>query len=277
MVRTVAATRYVTPMREGGSLPALLEADDDGMYVVKLRGGGHGTRALVAELAVGELARALGLRVPELVLVQLDEAISRAEPDPEIQELLAASAGLNVGLDFLPGALAFDPVDDGSPDAATAADVVWLDSLVVNIDRATQNPNIVTWHGDAVLIDHGAALYVHSNWHEPEQSARQPFDLVERHVLLDRAESIERADERLAPRVTRELLERVFALVPDDLLVDDVLGREPAATRAAYVDWLCLRTADDVRAVWVARAEQARLAAHAAGGSSAELVRGKRA
>lgn len=263
-------------MREGGSLPALLEADDDGMYVVKLRGGGHGSRALVAELAVGELARALGFRVPELVLVDLAEVISHAEPDPEIQELLAKSAGINVGLDFLPGSLAFDPVEDADPGADRAAEIVWFDSFVVNIDRAAQNPNIVSWHGESVLIDHGAALYVHSNWHQPEESAKQAFDLVTRHVLLDRASSIKDADARLASKVTREVIEQVFAAVPDTLLEEDVLGRTPSETRAGYVDWLCARMADDVRPIWVARAESARQDAIAAGGSSAELVRGKR-
>jgi hypothetical protein len=259
MVRRIAATRYVTPLREGGSLPAIVEADDDGLYVLKFRAAGHGARALVAELAVGELARRLDLPVPELVLVDVDAGLGRAEPDSEIRELVTGSVGTNVALDYLPGAVTFDPVGDSLPDADLAARIVWLDSLVVNIDRAPQNPNLLTWHGAPWLIDHGAALYVHSNWRDPENTARQRFELVSQHVLLPRASSILDADTALAPRVTRELLEEVFALVPDDLLVEDVLGREPAEVRAAYVDWLLLRLA--ARDGWLDEAEASRLAA----------------
>src|SRR5215510_9496577 len=159
-VRTVTATRYVTPLREGGSLPALVEADDDGLYVLKFRGAGQGPKALVAEVVAGELARSLGLPVPELVLVELDPAIGRAEPDPEIQDLLLASAGTNLGVDFLPGALPFSPAAGPAPDPGFAADVVWLDALVTNVDRTAQNPNLLWWHRRLWLIDHGAALYL---------------------------------------------------------------------------------------------------------------------
>ena len=160
-VRNVAATRYVTPLREGGSLPALVEADDDGLYVLKFRGAGQGPKALVAEVVVGQLARALGFPVPELVLLELDATIGRAEPDPEIQDLLLASDGLNLGVDFLPGALPFSPAAGPGPEPNFAADVVWLDALATNVDRTPQNPNLLWWHGRLWLIDHGAALYFH--------------------------------------------------------------------------------------------------------------------
>ena len=173
-VRTVKATRYVTPLREGGSLPGLVEADDDGLYVLKFRGAGQGPKALVAEVVVGELARALGFPVPELVLLELDPAIGRAEPDPEIQDLLLASEGVNLGVDFLPGSLPFSPAAGLEPDPDFAADVVWLDALVTNIDRTPQNPNLLEWHRRIWLIDHGAALY----WHHtalPADPARRSF------------------------------------------------------------------------------------------------------
>lgn len=212
-MRTITATRYVTPLREGGSMPGLVEADDDGLYVLKFRGAGQGPRALVAELVTGELARALGLPVPELVLCELDPRIGVAEPDPEIQELLQASAGLNVALDFLPGSLAF--TDPGSVDPALAADIVWLDSLVMNVDRTPRNPNLLRWHGATWLIDHGAAFYRHHrDDSDPEALAAQPFALIREHVLLERAGAIGDAAARLAPLVDEALLTRLGALVP---------------------------------------------------------------
>ncbi len=167
----MSATRYVTPLREGGSLPGLTEADDDGLYVVKFRGAGQGVRALVAEVIVGELARALGLLVPELVAVELDAALGAAEPDPEIQELIVASVGINLGVDFLPGALAYVPGAGFTPDATVAADVVWLDALTTNVDRTPRNPNLLVWHGRMWLIDHGAALYLHHQGLDPVRDA----------------------------------------------------------------------------------------------------------
>ncbi len=214
-MRTIIATRYVTPLREGGSLPALVEADDDGLYVLKLRGAGQGPRALVAELLAGELARALGLPVPELVLCELDPRIATAEPDPEIQELLAASAGLNVGMDFLPGALAFS--DPASIDPAQAADIVWLDSLVMNVDRTPRNPNLLRWHGSTWLIDHGAAFYrQHRQDADPDALADAAFPIVGDHVLLARSGSVLDADTRLRELVDDALLGRLEALVPTD-------------------------------------------------------------
>jgi hypothetical protein len=195
VLRTVTATRYVTPLREGGSLPAIVEADDDGLYVCKFRGAGQGTKALAAEIVAGELARGLGLPVPELVLIELDPALAAAEPDPEIQELIVASAGLNLGMDFLPGSLPYSPQDPPPPELA--ADVVWFDALVTNVDRTPRNPNLLRWHRALWLIDHGAALYAfHAS--DPLARARTPFAAIRDHVLLPAAGSIPAADERLA-------------------------------------------------------------------------------
>lgn len=258
MLRTVTATRYVTPLREGGSLPAIMEADDDGLYVVKFRGAGHGARGIVAELIAGEIARALGLPVPELVFIDVDVALGKAEADPEIQSLVVGSAGVNIAFDFLPGSLTYDPASDAPPSPELAADIVWFDSLVTNIDRMPQNPNLLLWHGKLWLIDHGAALYVHSNWKDPDGTAAQAFAPITHHVLLPVAGSIETADARLASKVTRELLEEILAATPDDWLEDDVLGRPADEVRRAYVDWLLARL--EARATWVAAAEAGRAA-----------------
>lgn len=234
-LRAVAATRYVMPLREGGSMPGLVEADDDGLYVVKFRGAGQGPRALAAEVIVGELGRALGLPVPELVTVEIDPALGRAEPDPEIQELIVASPGANLGVDFLPGALPCSlPAGDG-PDPRLAADVVWFDALTTNVDRTPRNPNLLTWHGRTWLIDHGAALYLQHAGLRPAEHADRPFPQIADHVLLPRAGSIADADARLAPRIDRALLERVVALVPPAWLD----GEAPAT----YVDYLARRLA----------------------------------
>jgi hypothetical protein len=203
-LRSVAATRYVEPLREGGSLPGLMEADDDGLYVAKYRGAGQGPAALVAEVVVGELARRLGLPVPELVTLALPVELARAEPDPEIQDLLYASAGTNLGVDFLPGSLPFTPAAVAEIDPELAADVVWLDALTTNVDRTPRNPNLLLWHDRMWLIDHGAALFLRTGGIDPAE-----------HVLLPYAGSIAEADERLAPRVDRALLEDVARLVPE--------------------------------------------------------------
>jgi HipA-like protein len=209
VLRTVTATRYVTPLREGGSLPAIVEADDDGLYVCKFRGAGQGPKALAAEIVAGELARGLGLPVPELVLVELDPALAAAEPDPEIQELIVASAGLNLGVDFLPGALPYTPTEPPEPELA--ADVVWFDALVTNVDRTPRNPNLLRWHRNLWLIDHGAALYAfHGD--EPLARARGGFAMISQHVLLPAAASIAEADARLAHRADPAA---AAALVPE--------------------------------------------------------------
>jgi hypothetical protein len=210
VLRTVTATRYVTPLREGGSLPAIVEADDDGLYVCKFRGAGQGPKALAAEIVAGELARGLGLPVPELVLVELDPALAAAEPDPEIQELIVASAGLNLGVDFLPGALPYTPTEP--PEAELAADVVWFDALVTNVDRTPRNPNLLRWHRNLWLIDHGASLYAfHAA--DPLARARAAFAAIRDHVLLPAAGSIADADARLAERAVPEA---AAALVPGE-------------------------------------------------------------
>lgn len=231
-MRTVSATRYVTPLREGGSLPALVEADDDGLYVVKLRGAGQGPKALVAELIVGELARALGLPVPEQVFVELDPQLPDAEPDPEIQELLHASAGCNVGIDFLPRSLPYNPAASFAPDPELAAAIVWLDAFSENVDRTPRNPNLLVWHGRLWLIDHGAALYKQHAGLDPS-AADGAFAAIRDHVLLPAAGSIAGADARLAPLVTRELLERLVAAVPREWF--------GALEPPTYVDYLAAR------------------------------------
>src|SRR5215217_4721723 len=213
-LRTVTATRYVTPLREGGSLPALVEADDDGLYVLKFRGAGHGVKALVAEVIGGELARGLGLAVPELVMIEVDPALGAAEPDPEIQDLIAASAGANVGLDFLPSALAYTPAAGFQPSPEVAAEIVWLDALVTNVDRTPRNPNLLVWHDRVWLIDHGAALYFHHREWAPERDAALAFPAIRDHVLLPAAGSIHEADERLAGRLSPEVVRAIVDLVP---------------------------------------------------------------
>jgi hypothetical protein len=249
-LRRIEATRYVTPLREGGSLPALVEASDEGLYVLKFRGAGQGPKALVAEIVAGELARALGFAVPELALVELDPALARAEPDPEIQDLLAASAGLNLGVDFLPGALPFNPAVGPAPEPGLAAEIVWLDALVTNVDRTARNTNMLLWHGKLWLIDHGAALYFHHARASARETGhgRTPFPAIAEHVLLPFAGSILEADARLAPRVTRALLEDVAAAVPSEWLDGD----DPQM----YVEYLLGRLAEP--RAFVAEAEAAR-------------------
>jgi hypothetical protein len=238
-MRSVRATRYVTAFREGGSLPGLVEADDDGLYVVKFRGAGQGPRVLVAEWLAGEIARALGLLVPDLVAVDLEAGIADSEPHQEIHDLLVASVGRNIGLDFLPGSLTFNPAVDRTPDPDWAAAVVWLDGLVTNPDRSPKNPNLLVWHGRPWLIDHGAALYIHHAWRDPDGHARRPHaERLTDHVLLPVASSIAAADERLAPLVTAELLEGLVAAVPDDWLAPDPVIGDAAAQRRAYVAYL---------------------------------------
>jgi hypothetical protein len=219
-VRTVEATRYVTPLREGGSLPAIVEADDDGLYVVKFRGAGQGPKALAAELVCGELARALGLPVPDLVLVSLEASIAAAEPDPEIQDLLAASAGLNVGMDFLPGALAFDEPAARALDPAVAAAIVWFDALVMNVDRTPRNPNLLTWHGRTWLIDHGAALFLQHGVSDLASVARRPFPQIADHVLLGHAAPLASVDERLTSLALDAGLDALVTAIPDGWVAD---------------------------------------------------------
>jgi hypothetical protein len=238
MLRKVNATRYVTPLREGGSLPGLVEADDDGLYVVKFRAAGQGLKALVAEVIVAELARTAGLRVPEIVLVQLAAELGHTEPDPEIQELVTGSAGLNCGIDFLPGALDYNPARPGEMDALEASEVVWLDAFTTNVDRTARNPNLLVWHRKTWLIDHGAALYQHHSDRDLVARAREPFPLIAEHVLLPLASELRAADARMAAVLDPAAVTAAVALVPDEWL-----GEEPAAARTTYVEYLCARLA----------------------------------
>ena len=259
MPKTVVATRYVTPLREGGSLPGLVEADDDGLYVVKFHGAGQGPRALVAEWLVGELGRMLGLPVPDLVFVDIDPGLGDAEPDEELQDLVHASGGLNLGLDFLPGALTFNPAAEREVDPAFAADVVWLDALTTNPDRTVRNPNLLVWHGRIWCIDHGAALYVHHTWRDPEAHAERPFERIADHVLLPLAGSIAEADARLAGLIDPARLDELIDALPDAWLPDDLPIGGPPAQRAAYRRYLRTRLAGPRS--FVEEAERARRAA----------------
>ena len=249
-MRTVTATRYVTPLREGGSLPAIVEADDDGLYVCKFREAGQGPKALSAELVIGEVGRALGLPVPEIVLVDLDPALAHAEPDPEIQDLIAASAGLNLALDYLPGSLAFDPETGAELDPVLAASVVWLDALAMNVDRTPRNPNLILWHGRVWLIDHGAALYLqHRSDPLPAQAGRA-FPAIAHHVLLPYAAPIGEVDAELAGRLDPEEVRAITAQIPEPWL--------DGADADAYADFLLARL--DAPRTFAEEAERARAA-----------------
>ncbi|HVC80649.1 MAG TPA: HipA family kinase [Chloroflexota bacterium] len=238
MLRTVLATRYVTPLREGGSLPAIIEADDDGTYVLKFRGAGQGQRALIAELVAGEIGRALGLLVPEIVLVELDPVLARSEPDPEIQALIEASGGLNLALDYLPGSIGFDPLLAPPPDPDLAAAVVWFDAYVTNVDRTIKNPNLLLWHTKVWLIDHGASLFFHHSWDNYLQRSRAPFPRIKDHVLLPTAASIEKVDAHLARLLPREKLEEIVAAIPETWLGDEPLFAGIGEHRDAYLTYL---------------------------------------
>ena len=239
-MRTVRATRYVTPLREGGSLPAIVEANEDGMYVLKFRGAGQGPKALTAELIAGEIARAIGLLVPEIVFVELDVELARTEPDPEIQDLIRASGGLNLALDYLPGSIMFDPVAE-EIEARLASQIVWFDAYVTNIDRTPRNTNMLTWHRRLWLIDHGAALYFHHSWSNYRERSSDSFPLIKDHVLLRSATELEAADSQLSKLINVELVEMVVGLVPAEWLTQDSPFAGPIECRAAYVEYLTER------------------------------------
>jgi hypothetical protein len=241
-LRTVIATRYVTPLREGGSLPAIIEADDDGMYVLKFRGAGQGPKALIAELVAGEIARAAGLPVPEIVFVELDPELARTEPDPEIQDLIRASAGLNLALDYLPGAVTFDPVAE-EPEADLASSIVWFDAYVTNVDRTPRNTNMLMWHRRLWLIDHGAALYFHHGWNDYRERSRAPFPLIKDHVLLRFARALREADSKMAGRVTPAVIEGIVKLIPDAWLAGDSSFGASHRHKDAYLEYLLSRLA----------------------------------
>ncbi len=218
-IRTVNVTRYVTPLREGSSLPAIVEADDDGLYVLKFRGAGQGVKALVAELLAGEIGRALGLRVPEIVFASLDGALGRMEPDPEIRDLLRASAGLNLALDFLPGSITYNPLADAL-ESSLASKIVWFDCLVTNVDRSPRNANLLVWHKNIWLIDHGASLFFHHAWRNWETFGRRPFAQVKDHILLPLADGIAATDAELRKLLTPGRMQSIVDLIPEDWLDD---------------------------------------------------------
>jgi hypothetical protein len=237
MLRTITATRYVTPLREGGSLPAIVEADDGQLYVLKFCGAGQGPKALIAELVAGELARSLDLPVPEIVLAHLDPALGRTEGDPEIQDLIRFSAGLNLALAYLPGAFAFDPLRVRL-ESSLASAVVWFDAYITNVDRTPRNTNILMWQQRPWLIDHGAALYFHYNWNDYLGRSRSRFPQIKEHVLLPLATELPAADADLSPRLTLEVIDRVVNLIPASWLGDEPAFATHQAHRAAYGDYL---------------------------------------
>lgn len=241
-MRTVFATRYIAPLREGGSLPAIVEADDSGMYVLKFRGAGQGPKVLVAELIAGEIARAAGLPIPELVFVELEADLGRTEPDPEIQALIKASGGLNIGLDYLPGSVMFDPVAE-KPAADLASRIVWFDAYMTNVDRTVRNTNLLVWHRQLKLIDHGAALYFHHSWDNYRERSADPFKAIKDHVLLPFASAIEVADEYMMSRITPAMIREVVALVPDSWLDGDDYFASADEYRRAYAEYLIERLA----------------------------------
>src|ERR1700761_5278274 len=237
MLRAVRATRYVTPLREGGSLPAIIEANDLGLYVVKFRGAGQGQLALLAELVAGEIGRALGLKVPELVFVEIDAALGRNEPDAEIRDLLKRSVGLNLALDYLAGSTMFDPAAGDTADPQLASLAVWFDAFVTNVDRTPRNPNLLKWHRQLYFIDHGAALYFHHNWPSIDEMSASRFTAIRSHVLLPWASAVEDAYAEARLRLSQEVFAKILDQVPDAWLQLETGTQTPEAKRAAYVDY----------------------------------------
>jgi hypothetical protein len=236
VLRTVRVTRYVTPLREGGSLPAIVEGDDDGLYVLKFRGAGQGPLALVAELISGEIGRLLELRVPELVFMQLDECIGRNEPDPEIRDLLLASTGLNLGLDYLPGSTMFDPAAGDVMDVNTASRAVWFDAFITNIDRTARNANLLWWHKAPYFIDHGASLYFHHNWRDVALAAVTPFIAIRDHILLPWARQIAEIDSELRSKLPESRLRQITSTIPREWLEN-----QNGPTAGGYLEYLTAR------------------------------------
>lgn len=233
-LRTVQAMRYVTPLREGGSLPAIVEADDDGLYVLKFRGAGQGAKALIAELLGGEIGRVLGFKIPEIVFVELDADLARTEPDPEIQDLLKASDGLNLALDYLPGSIMFDVLIE-KPSSEPASQLVWFDAFTANVDRTPRNANLLWWHKELWLIDHGAAFFYQHNWEKFAENSQNPFKQIKDHILLPFADEIEKADAELSRKLTKEILREIVWLIPDEWLND------AETERAIYLEFLSNR------------------------------------
>jgi hypothetical protein len=256
-LRTVTASRYVTPLREGGSLPAIVEADDDGLYVLKFRGAGQGPKALIAELVAGEVGRLAGLPVPEIVFVELPRDLARTEPDAEIRGLIGASDGLNLALDYLPGSITFDPLVL-QPEAKLASAIVWFDAFVCNVDRTARNVNMLMWHRRLWLIDHGAALYFHHAWNNRDEHARTPFSLIKDHVLLKYAASIAQVDEEMRARLAVDKIARIVEAIPDAWLAEDPGFAGKSQQRAAYLNYFKVRL--ESSSVFVQEAVNARAA-----------------
>ncbi len=241
-LRTVKVTRYVTPLREGGSMPAIVEADDQFLYVLKFRGAGQGKKALIAELIGGEIARTLGLRVPEIVFAELDIAFGRIEGDEEIQDLLKASVGLNLALHYLSGSITFDPLVS-VVDTKLASQIVWLDGLLMNVDRTARNTNMLMWHKELWLIDHGASLYFHHSWNDWEQP-RRPFPKIKDHVLLLKAKELDEVDTAFRPLLSKQVIQSIVALIPDEWLTDESTFESIEQHRQAYAQFLDTRIAN---------------------------------
>jgi hypothetical protein len=239
-IRTVNVIRYITPLREGGSLPAIADADDGFMYVIKFRGAGQGVKTLIAELVAGEIARALSLKIPELVFANLDEAFGRTEPDEEIQDLLKASTGLNLGLHYLSGAITFDPVTT-TVDEELASKIVWFDSFVLNVDRTVRNTNMLLWHKELWLIDHGASLFVHHSWDDFPQQAKRPFQQIKDHVLLKEASKLFHVDKLFKQILTAEKIKSIVSLIPDEWLNKENELQTAEEKRLVYVEFLTSR------------------------------------
>jgi hypothetical protein len=239
-LRTVLATRYVTPLREGGSLPAIVEADDDGMYVLKLRGAGQGAKSLIAELVAGEIARASGLPVPEIVFVELDAELARTEPDQEIQDLIRASVGLNLALDYLPGSVTYDPVAT-QPDPHLASLIVWFDAYITNVDRTPRNTNLLLWHRRLWLIDHGASLYFHHTWTNYLARSRDRFPIIKDHVLLRFASELQEVDAQMTAQLTPAVIHGIVQKIPDSWLVEHTPFNGMSENRGAYIEYLLRR------------------------------------
>ncbi|HEU0137174.1 MAG TPA: HipA family kinase [Flavobacterium sp.] len=242
ILREIAVTRYITPLREGGSLPALAEGDDDYKYVLKFRGAGHGIKALIAELIGGEIARALGLKTPELVFAELDEAFGRTEADEEIQDLLKSSQGKNLALHYLSGAINYDPLVSDT-DAETASKIVWLDALITNVDRTFRNTNMLIWHNELWLIDHGAALYFHHGWTNWEKHAASPFSLIKDHVLLPKASMLEKAASDSLSILNEERINGIVDLIPESWLQWQDTDDNAKTIRETYKKFLNVRLA----------------------------------
>src|SRR5690242_1489271 len=239
-IRTVNVIRYITPLREGGSLPAIAEADDEFMYVIKFRGAGQGKKALVAEFIGAEIARAVGLKVPELVLANLDEAFGRTEPDEEIQDLLKASVGLNLGVHFLSGSIMFDPAVS-KIEPALASKIVWIDCLFMNVDRTSRNTNMLIWYKELWLIDFGASLYFHHSWNNWKEQAQKPFQMVKDHVLLPQASELNEVNKELKKLLSPELIENIVNAVPEDWLLGETTFNSLEEQRVAYIEFLLTR------------------------------------